>query len=104
MITVQSLITELSRVDEPGVVQEYSNVLSQVAAEGRPIIVRRNGEDLAAIIPLELLDALREAATRQEVEKTAKHIDWDRLKSYRPPQSWLEDDDNPFDAGPEIPS
>jgi prevent-host-death family protein len=104
MMTVQSLITEPSRVDEPGVVQEYSNVLSQVAAEGRPIIVRRNGEDLAAIVPLELLDAIREAVAWQEVEKTAKHIDWDRLKSYRPSQSWLKDDENPFEPEPETPS
>ena len=52
-MTVQSSLTEPGRVDEPRLAQEYSDVLSQVVAEGKPMIVRRNGEDLAAVIPLE---------------------------------------------------
>jgi prevent-host-death family protein len=52
-MTVPCLLDEPGRVDEPGAALEYSAVLTQVAAEQRPIIVRRNGTDLAAVIPLE---------------------------------------------------
>ena len=97
-MTVQSLLTEPGRVDEPRVAQEYSDVLSQVVAEGKPVIVRRNGEDLAAVIPLEHLALLREVVARQEVEKLAAQIDWDRApKTLRPPQQWFDDTDNPFE-------
>ena len=64
---LQSLLAEPGRVDEPQAAQEYSDVLSQVAAEGKPLIVRRNGEDLAAVIPLKHLELLREVVARQEV-------------------------------------
>ena len=55
-MTVQSLLTEPGRVDEPRAAEEYADVLSQVAAARRPVIVRRNGEDFAAFIPLEHLE------------------------------------------------
>jgi hypothetical protein len=51
IMTVPSLLEEPGRVDEPQAAQEYADVLSQVVAAGRPVIVRRNGEDLAAVIP-----------------------------------------------------
>jgi len=47
-MTVPSLLEEPGRVDEPQAAQEYAAVLTQVVAAGRPVIVRRNGEDLAA--------------------------------------------------------
>jgi len=97
-MTVQSLLTEPGRVDEPQAAQGYSDVLSQVAAEGKPVIVRRNGEDLAAVIPLEHLELVREILARQEVEKLAAQIDWERArKTLRPPQEWFDDTDNPFE-------
>lgn len=97
-MTVQSLLTEPGRVDEPRLAEEYSDVLSRVVAEGKPMIVRRNGEDLAAVVPLGYLELLREIVARQEVEKLAAQIDWDRAPgTLRPPQEWLEDDDNPFE-------
>ena len=97
-MTVPSLLEEPGRVDEPGAAQGYSAVLTQVAAERRPVIVRRNGEDLAAVVPLEHLELLREAVARQEVEKLAAQIDWDRARpAPRPPQAWFDDDDNPFE-------
>src|SRR5438128_128494 len=97
-MTVQSLLTEPNRVDEPQKAQAYSDVLSQVAAEGKPVIVRRNGEDLAAVIPLEHLELLREVVARQEVEKLAAQIDWNQVpKTHRPPQEWFDDTDNPFE-------
>ena len=97
-MTVPSLPEEPGRVDEPRVAEDYADVLSQVVAAGRPLIVRRNGEDLAAVIPLEYLVLVREILARQEVETLAAQLDWDRSgKSLRPPQSWF-DDDNPFET------
>ena len=64
------------------------------------MIVRRNGEDLAAVVPLEHLELLREVAARGEVEKLAAQIDWSRMPATCPPQSWFEDTDNPFEPEP----
>lgn len=95
-MTVPSFPSELSHIDEPRVAHEYADVLTQVASEHRPVIVRRNGVDLAAVIPLEHLELLREVLARQGVEHLAAQIDWDRLvKTHQPPQAWFEDDDNP---------
>ena len=96
-MTVPSLLEEPGRVDEPQAAQEYAAVLTQVVAAGRPVIVRRNGEDLAAVVPLEHLELVREILARQEVERLATQIDWTRAQEApRPPQSWFDDDDNPF--------
>ncbi|HEV3255386.1 MAG TPA: hypothetical protein VG013_00770 [Gemmataceae bacterium] len=97
-MTVPSLLDEPARVDEPRVVQDYSDVLTQVAAKRRPVIVRRNGEDLAAVIPLEHLELVREILAQQQVERLAAQIDWDRArKSLRPPQEWFDGDEpKPF--------
>ncbi|HEV3024803.1 MAG TPA: hypothetical protein VGX76_20140, partial [Pirellulales bacterium] len=79
-------------------IQEYSEVLTQVAAERRPVIVRRNGEDLAAVIPLEYLEMAREVLARQDLERLAAEIDWDRArKTLQPPQEWLDGEEpKPF--------
>jgi len=96
-MTVPALLSEPGRVDEPEAAQGYSDVLSQVAAEGRPVIVRRKGADLAAVVPLELLEFIRQVLARQEVEELAARLDWDRLiKTHRPPQAWFDDVENPF--------
>ena len=102
----QSLLDEPGRVDEPEAAQEYADVLSKVATAGRPVIVRRNGEDFAAVIPLEHLEMVREILARQEVETSAAQIDWSRAQNTRrPPQSWFDDeDDNPFVPEEERPS
>ncbi len=95
---MESLLPEPGRVDEPKAIQEYSDVLSQVPAEGKPVIVRRNGGDLAAVIPLEHLELLREIVARREAEKLAGQIDWSHVpKTLRPPQTWFDDTDNPFE-------
>ncbi len=97
-MTAESLLTEPGRVDEPRAAEGYAEVLSQVAAEGKPVIVCRNGEDLAAVIPLEQLELVREVLARQEVERLAAEIDWERVpKTHRPPQQWFDDTDNPFE-------
>jgi len=97
-MTTPSLLNEPSRVDEPGAAPAFSDVLTQVATEHRPVIVRRNGEDLAAIVPLEHLELLREALAQREVEQMAARIDWDQVrKTLRPPQEWFEGDEpKPF--------
>ena len=95
---MESLLPEPGRIDEPRAAEQYADVLSQVATERRPVIVRRNGEDLAAVIPLEDLQLVREVLARQEAEKLAAQIDWDQaVKTRRPPQSWFDDTDNPFE-------
>jgi hypothetical protein len=92
----QTPFAEPARVNEPQGAEEYSLVLTQVAAQGRAVIVRRNGEDLAAVIPLEHLELLREVLARQEVEKKAARLDFEQLvTTRRPPQAWFGDDDNP---------
>ncbi len=106
-MNLPALLPEPGRVDEPQALQGYSAVLSQVAAEGKPLIVRRNGEDLAAVIPLQYLEILRQVLARQEVEKLATRTtrtvrrsssDWQRLPgTNRPPQEWFDDSDNPFE-------
>jgi len=98
-MSVSSLLDEPGRVDEPQAAQEYAAVLSQVATAGRPVIVCRNGEDLAAVIPLEHLELFREILAQKEVEVLAAQIDWDRSRdALRPPQAWFDDrEDNPFE-------
>src|SRR4051794_21196554 len=98
IMSVPALLGEPGRVDEPRAAEEYAEVLTRVAAGGRPLIVRRNGEDLAAVVPLEHLELVRELLARQEVERRAAQIDWDRAKPPRPPQAWFDDEaDNPFE-------
>src|SRR5437016_5092267 len=97
-MTESLLLEEPGRVDEPLAAQQYSEVLTQVAAEGKPVIVRRNGEDLAAVIPMEYLDLMREVLARKEVEKLVAQIDWERArKTLRTPQEWFEGEEpKPF--------
>lgn len=97
-MTVELLLAEPGRVDEPVEAQEFSQVLTQVASQGRPVIVRRDGADLAAVIPMALLELVREFVSRQEVEQLAAQIDWKESSSkQRPPQEWFDDQDNPFE-------
>jgi hypothetical protein len=97
-MSAPSLLEEPGRVDEPQAAQEYAAVLTRVVTAGQPLIVRRNGEDLAAVIPLEHLELLRELQARQHAERLAAAIDWTGSESRRPPQSWFDDEgDNPFE-------
>ena len=97
-MTVPSLVTEADRVDEPQEAKDYSEVLNRVAAERRPVIVRRNGKDVVAVIPIDYLPALEELLAWEQVEKRAARIDWERaVQTLRPPQAWFDDHDNPFE-------
>ena len=99
-MSVQSLLTEPGRVDEPRGAQEYSDILSQVVAEGKTVIVRRDGADLAAVVPLDDLETVRAILAREQVEKLAAQIDWNAQPLRSPPQEWLDDTDNPFEPEP----
>lgn len=97
-MTLQTLLTEPGRVDEPQFAQAYHDVLSQVVADGRPVIVRRDGADLAAVVTLEQLEVVREVLSRAKVEQLASQIDWSRVGiGSGMPQEWLDETDNPFE-------
>jgi hypothetical protein len=94
----EPLEEEPIRVDEPSSSQEFSAALTRAATDHRAVIVRWDGEELAAVIPLEFLDVLREALARQEANRLASQIDWDwAVKNLRPPQEWFETNHNPFE-------
>src|SRR4051812_31330356 len=100
-VMTPSPLEELGRVDEPQAAQGYAEVLTRVAAAGKPLIVRRGGADFAAVVPLEQLERFREMLAREELEQKAAAIDWEKMpKTLRPPQSWFDDTDNPFE--PEV--
>jgi hypothetical protein len=79
IMSVSSLVEEPGRVDEPQTAQDYAAMLTRVVAAGRPLTVRRNGRDPAAVIPLEHLELLRELQlehlAHRKVERTAAAID-----------------------------
>lgn len=85
-------------VDEPQAAPGYAEVLSRVAADRKPVIVRRGGADLAAVVPLEYLHLLQDMLARREAEELASQFDWDRLVRNSPPaQRWFDEDEpQPF--------
>ena len=94
----QPLLIEPERVDEPQRVQEYAEMLSQVASKRQPVIVRRGGADFAAVIALEHLALLQELLAQREAERLASEMDWTQLaKVSPPPQQWFEGEEpKPF--------
>ena len=90
--------SELTHADEPSGASEYADLLTRVATAHEPIIVRRNGEDLAAVIPLEHLEAMRDSLLRQEAEELAAKMNWQTQRKNSPPDpSWFEGDEpKPF--------
>lgn len=95
---MSSLMAEPGHVDEPREAEAYANVLSDVASQRQPVIVRRDGIDLAAVIPLEYLELMREILASREAEQLAAQIDWpNRIKNYSPPQKWFDSEEpKPF--------
>ncbi len=94
----QPFLEDPGRVDEPAAAPDFSDALTRVATDHRPLIVRRGGRDLAAVIPLEYWELLRELLAGQDVERLAAQIDWDwAVKTLRPPQEWFDGDEpKPF--------
>jgi prevent-host-death family protein len=97
-MSAQTLLDEPTRIAEPASSREFSDALTQVATDGKPVIVCRNGADLAVVIPLEHLDLVREALARGELDDLAAQIDWEQARiKLHPPQAWLEGDEpKPF--------
>ena len=97
-MTTTDLRDEPSHVDEPRLAEEYAEVLSQVATSHQPVIVRRAGEDLAAVVPLEYLDIWRDAMSRHDAEQLSASVDWQRVTKMLPAaQDWLDGDEpKPF--------
>lgn len=98
-MNIPCTFNELGRVDEPKGAGDFAAALSQVAAARQPVIVRRSGHDLVAVVPLEHLELINEGLARQGVEEAASRIAWDRVpRNLQPPQSWFDDEeDNPFE-------
>ncbi len=90
-------LLEPNHVDEPEHAREYADVLSRVAAEHQAVIVRRGGTDLAAVVPLEYLELLRDVMSRQKAEQLAERLDWEKLLKNSPPQEWFDGEEpRPF--------
>ena len=96
-------LQEPRHVDEPREAHEYAEIFTRVATKKESVVVRREGADVVAIIPLVQLDVLREALlaealAMEEVQQLARGIDWRRLaKENPPPQSWFDrDEPKPF--------
>ena len=91
-------LQEPTHVDEPRGVQEYADVISRVAADCQPVVLQRDGADVAVVVPLAYFDFMQEMLAREEAERLTKTIDWKRLaKTSPPPQAWFDrDEPKPF--------
>jgi len=85
-------------LDESLLAAGYADVLSQVVADQRPVVVQRDGIDIAAVIPVEYLEVIRDSLARQEAERLAEVIDWSqKVDALAPPQHWFDEDEpKPF--------
>ncbi len=95
---MNSLLQQPEKVDEPLEAKGYADVISRVAAEGQPVIVRREGHDLAAIVPLAFLEELLDKLAMEEAQRMLRKLDLPRIaKENPPPQSWFDGDEpKPF--------
>lgn len=91
-------VQEPSHVEEPRDLKDYANVLTRVAEKGQAVIVRRDGADVAVIVPLEYFELLQDAMAREEAERLTKTIDWKQLAKTSPPrQAWFDGEEpKPF--------
>jgi hypothetical protein len=91
-------LQEPSRVDEPHDGKEYADVVSRVAAEHHAVIVRRDGADVAAIVPLEYLEMVLDELAREEAQAILRQLDLSKLAHENPPpQAWFDGDEpKPF--------
>ena len=74
-----------SHVDEPGLAAGYADVFSRVATDGQPVIVRRAGEDLAAVVPWQSLELVQDAVARQKGEQISATLSRNPLS---PQSAW----------------
>ena|SRR5580765_5313797 len=97
-MSLHTIDTEASRIDEPQQLGAFADVLSRVAADRHPVVIRRDGADLAAVVPIEHLELLQDLVARQEAEALASSLDWDGIvKANHPPQDWFDGEEpKPF--------
>jgi prevent-host-death family protein len=97
-VDMKTNLLDLDCIDEPVGAPEFSEALTRVVSGQRTVIVRRGGDEIAAVIPLEYLELLREQLAQEEAERLAGQLDWDRLvKASPPPQAWFDGDEpKPF--------
>lgn len=91
-------LPELGYVNEPQQAGDYAAMLSRVAESHQPLIIRRHGDNLVAVVSLEHLELMREALANQEAERLAAQLDFSKLsRSSQPPTAWFEGDEpKPF--------
>ena len=65
-MSTQPLFREPDCIEEPQKVQEYWDLVSHVASTHHPVIVRRGGAAVVAVIAVEHLALLQEMVARQE--------------------------------------
>lgn len=53
-MSTQPLLSEPDRIEEPQKAQEYWDLVSRVASTHHPVIVRRSGTDMVAVIAVGL--------------------------------------------------
>lgn len=97
-MTISAPLNEPLHLDESQLATGYSQVLSQVANDQRPVIVQRDGIALAVVVPVEYLDLIRDSLARQQAEQLTQQLDWTTLAACSPPpQSWFDEDEpKPF--------
>lgn len=85
-------------VDEPREAKGYADMLTRVSMEQRAVVVRRDGAELAAIVPLHYLESLHEAAAMEEIQRALSKVDLAGMaKENPPPQEWFDrDEPKPF--------
>jgi hypothetical protein len=93
-----TLLSEPDHVVERQEVQEYWGLVGRVAATHQPVIVRRGGADVAAMITVKHLELLRELLAQHEAEQLAAQVDWAQAAQVSPPPPhWFEGNDpKPF--------
>jgi PHD/YefM family antitoxin component YafN of YafNO toxin-antitoxin module len=89
---------EPKHVDEPSGNQGYADIVTHVAADRQPVVVRRGGSDVAVIIPMELLEMLQDVIAREEAERISRTVNWKGLaKTSPPPPGWFNrEEPKPF--------
>jgi hypothetical protein len=97
-MTLSAGMPDPHHLDEAQLGAGLPEVLSQVAAEQRPVIVQRGGVDFVMVVPLEYKELIQDSLARQEAERIAERLDWNQVRSRStPPQQWFEDDEpRPF--------
>jgi hypothetical protein len=97
-MSTQPLLSEPDRIEEPQKAQEYWDLVSRVASTHHPVIVRRSGADMVAVIAVEHLALLQDMVAQQEAERLAAQVDWVHAAqtSPPPPQWFAGDEPKPF--------